>query len=259
MRTKRKVTFIFIAGAEGSGTTLMSRLLSAPKCCASLGGLHVKVPPLEDTQALADAFQAANRFVCDRKATFADNRQAKRQWRSAWEGILESDSFAHTTHFVFKRSFPFGNPREQFVPHLWDVEDVIGDVEFAVMFRDPRASTFSTLRRGFDQDLRRLAVLCSEQLTLLSAQAQTIPKARLKVISYSKLCLQPAATLAPLIVGFGLDRDAMHKATAQELPAPLIDDRYRRTLSSDQISYLDEFFDARRCTQWEFLKNAAGE
>jgi hypothetical protein len=34
----RHATFVFIAGAEGSGTTLLLRLFSAPARCASLGG-----------------------------------------------------------------------------------------------------------------------------------------------------------------------------------------------------------------------------
>ena len=148
MNVKRKVTFIFIAGAEGSGTTLMSRLLSAPKYCASLGGLYVKIPPSEDAQALVDEFQSANRLVWDRKASFAENREARKRWQAAWERILASESFLDITHFVFKRSYPFGNPREQFVPHLWDVCDIIGAAQFVVMVRDPRASAFSTLRRA---------------------------------------------------------------------------------------------------------------
>jgi len=136
---------------------------------------------------------------------------------------------------------------------------MIGDVQFVVMVRDPRASAFSTLRRGFDQDLRKLAVLCSEQLSLLSAQAQTIPEHRLKVVSYSRLCLRPAETLAPFLTSFELDRDEVQQAIAHELPSPLVDDRYQRSLSADQVTWLDEFFDNRRCKQWEFLKVAAGE
>ena len=223
------------------------------------GGLYVKVPPSEDAQVLTEEFQSANSLACDRKASFTENREAKRQWRAVWERILTSSSFVDTTHFVFKRSFPFGSPRERFVPHLWDVDDVIGDVQFTVMFRDPRASTFSTLRRGFDRDLRRLAVLCSEQLTMLSAQAETLPEDRLNVVSYSRLCLRPAETLAPLVTCLGLDSNEVHAAIAQELPGPLVDDRYERVLSPDQVTWLDEFFDNRRSRQWEFLKIASGD
>jgi hypothetical protein len=46
-------------------------------------------------------------------------------------------------------------------PLLQDVDEMVGNVQFVVMYRDPRASSYSTLRRGFDKDLRGLAVLCS--------------------------------------------------------------------------------------------------
>ena len=222
-----------------------------------LGGLYVKIPPSEDAQALSDEFQSANRLVWDRKGSFAENRQAREKWGAAWERILASESFSDITHFVFKRSFPFSNPREQFVPYLWDVEELTGKPLFVVMFRDPRASAFSTLRRGFDQDLRRLAVLCSEQSTLLSAQAQTIPADQLKVVSYSRLCLRPVETIAPLLTSFELAGDAVHQAIVDELPTPLVDDRFKCVLSEDQVTWLSEFFDDRRCRQWGFLKIAS--
>ena len=61
----------------------------------------------------------------------------------------------------------------------------------------------------------------------------------------------------PLLASCELNRDEVHHAIAQELPTPLVDDRYKRGLSADQISWLDEFFDDHRCKQWEFLKIAA--
>jgi hypothetical protein len=168
----------------------MSRLLAAPKTAASLGGLYVKTPQSEEAARLTEEFQSVNYLVWDRKASFAENREARRKWRAVWEHILGCAAFAGTTHFVFKRSFPFGIPRERYVPYLQDVDEMVGNVQFVVMYRDPRASSYSTLRRGFDKDLRGLAVLCSEQLTLLAAQTRTIPENRLKVVSYSKLALR---------------------------------------------------------------------
>ena len=259
METRKNVHFIFIAGAEGSGTTLMSRLLAAPKTAASLGGLYVKTPQSEEAARLTEEFQSVNYLVWDRKASFAENREARRKWRAVWEHILGCAAFAGTTHFVFKRSFPFGIPRERYVPYLQDVDEMVGNVQFVVMYRDPRASSYSTLRRGFDKDLRGLAVLCSEQLTLLAAQTRTIPENRLKVVSYSKLCLAPADTIAPLLRRCDLDHEEVQRAIEREFPKPKVDDRYRRALGADQVAWLDEFFDERRCRHWAFLKAAAGE
>jgi hypothetical protein len=257
VETKKSVHFIFIAGAEGSGTTLMSRLLAAPKTAASLGGLYVKTPQSEEASRLTEEFQSVNYLVWDRKASFGENREARRKWRAVWERILCSTAFAGTTHFVFKRSFPFGIPRERYVPYLQDVDEMVGNVQFVVMYRDPRASSYSTLRRGFDKDLRGLAVLCSEQLTLLAAQTPTIPENRLKVVSYSKLCLAPADTVAPLLRRCDLDHEEVQRAVEREFPKPKVDDQ--RALGADQVAWLDEFFDERRCRHWAFLKAAAGE
>jgi hypothetical protein len=132
VETKKSVHFIFIAGAEGSGTTLMSRLLAAPKTAASLGGLYVKTPQSEEASRLTEEFQSVNYLVWDRKASFAENREARRKWRAVWERILGSTAFAGTTHFVFKRSFPFGIPRERYVPYLQDVDEMVGNVQFVV-------------------------------------------------------------------------------------------------------------------------------
>ena len=54
VETKKSVHFIFIAGAEGSGATLMSRPLAAPKTAASLGGLYVKTPQSEEASRLTE-------------------------------------------------------------------------------------------------------------------------------------------------------------------------------------------------------------
>jgi Sulfotransferase family len=236
----------------------MSRLLAAPKTATSLGGLYVKTPQSEEASRLTEEFQSVNYLVWDRKAAFAENRDARRKWRAV--GILCSTAFAGTTHFVFKRSFPFGTPRERYVPYLQDVDEMVGNVQFVVMHRDPRASSYSTLRRGFDKDLRGLAVLCSEQLTLLAAQSQTVPENRLKVVSYSKLCLAPADTVAPLLRRCDLDHEAVQRAIEREFPKPKVDDLYRRALlGADQVARLEEFLDERRRRHRAFLKAAVGE
>jgi hypothetical protein len=257
-RTNRR-HFIFIAGAEGSGTTLMSRLLAAPQTCASLGGLYYKIPPSEEAQRLVEEFRSAGRLTWDRKISFAEHLNARENWKRAWQRILACEAFTGVTHFVFKRSFPFATPREQFVPYLWDIDDLIGQPLFVIMYRNPCAAVYSTLRRGFDTDLRRLAVLCSEQLTNISAQAQTIDESRLKVVSYKDLCMRPSETIEPLLGTCALDREQVLSAVARELPTPSVDDRYRRELGTNEVTCLEQFFDKRRRKQWNYLKERSGE
>lgn len=253
------VRLTFVAGAEGSGTTLLLRLLSVPATSASLGGNHFKIPAADEAQRLAEGFKWASSTVWDRTLSFAENHEGRRKWRAAWADILASEAFAGISHYLFKRSFPFGKPHGQFVPYLWDVADVCGDVNFIIIYRDPRASTYSALRRGFDQDLRRLALMCSEQLTSLSAQARTLPEDRLHVLSYRRLCSHPSETIERLLVALDLDGEGIRQAAARELPEPMIDDRFRRELPADDVAWLDGFFDERRCRQWDFLRSSAEE
>ena len=56
--------FAFVAGAEGSGTTMLLRLLSLPRRCGSLGGIFIKYPP--DARGLVGTFDASNRQLWDR-------------------------------------------------------------------------------------------------------------------------------------------------------------------------------------------------
>src|SRR5436190_22985045 len=74
--------FVFIVGAEGSGTTLLLRLLSRPECCASLGGNYLKLPDTPEAQQLAGELETAHRDLCDRKASFAECEDARRRWQA---------------------------------------------------------------------------------------------------------------------------------------------------------------------------------
>src|SRR5262249_423825 len=145
--TKR---FIFIGGAEGSGTTLLLRLLSSPNCCASLGGNYQKLPDFPVAKQLAAEFVAANNLVWDRRLSFEERETGRRKWRLAMDHILAAPAFAGTSHYLFKRSFPFRLPHGSYSPDLWDVLELWPDVRILVVYRDPRAATYSAFRRRFD-------------------------------------------------------------------------------------------------------------
>ena len=164
----KNMNFIFIAGAEGSGTTLLLRILSAPTACASLGGNYLKIPPTSGARHLVDEFRVGNAISWDGRLSESERSEGQRKWHAAWNKIVASDAFSGVQHFLFKRSFPFGVPHGQRSPVFRDITKLVDTAHFVVIYRDPRASTYSALRRGFDQDLRQLANICSEQLTLCS-------------------------------------------------------------------------------------------
>jgi hypothetical protein len=242
--------FVFIAGAEGSGTTLLLRLVSSPDCCAALGGNYQKLPNHPEARFLADNFVAANARVWNRKLSWEEHENGRADWRAAMGAIFAAPAFAETSTYVFKRSFPFAQPRDQFTPDLWDVIDFWPGARILVIFRDPRASTYSAFRRKFDSDLRRLAVVCSEQLTWLAAQVRAIGLEHVLVISYVKLCTDPWAVLAD----FCAIRDKFNEAAHGQEMDVAADLRWRRELSKRDSEWLDQFFDERRRRQWNLLE-----
>lgn len=65
-------------------------------------------------------------------------------------------------HFVLKRSFPARIPGDMVYPDLWDVLSLPGQTRVVVIYREPCAAVYSTFRRRFDTDLRRLAIMCAD-------------------------------------------------------------------------------------------------
>jgi hypothetical protein len=245
--------FIFIGGVEGSGTTLLLRLLSSPSGCASLGGNYVKLPDHPEARSLAEAFERTNRRVWNRKLSFQDQEDGYQQWRASMDRILASSAFKDTSHFLFKRSFPFAQPRDQYAPDLWDILGLWPDVRILVIYRDPRAATFSAFRGKFDSDLRRLAIVCSEQLTSLAAQVRAIGPRQVRIISYRQLCEDAPRVLRPVADFCAIPFDQVNTAVQAEPMDAATDTRWARELGAKDTAWLDRFFNDRRRRQWDIL------
>ena len=252
MNQSRKL--IFIGGVEGSGTTVLLRLLSAPDGCASLGGNFQKLPNHPDAKSLADSFMAANSRVWDRKLSFEEHEKSRQDWRTAMDCILTASSYAETVRFVFKRSFPFANPRDQYTPDLWDIFALFPDCRIVLIYRDPRAATYSAFRRKFDTDIRRLAVVCNEQLTWLAGQVRAIGLEQVRVISYARLCANPEAALERIACFCSIPFDQVIDAVRREGLRTNQDTRWMRELNPEDSNWLNQFFDGRRLRQWEILE-----
>jgi hypothetical protein len=248
---------IFIGGAEGSGTTMLRRLLSGPDVCASYSENFSKLPGHPDARPLLKAFVDGTKRLWDRSGSRSEHQQAFGDLQQSVTKIAISPAFSAQTCIVVKRSFPFGGPRYQYVPDLWDMLDVMPDTRIVVIFRNACAATYSALRRGFDTDIRRLAISCCTQLTWLAGQVDAIGFDKVHVVSYSTLCASPDAALAPLAGFCGLPLDALRQAAREEGLLRDADDRYRSELEAADLEWLESFFDERRCRQWSILADRA--
>jgi hypothetical protein len=246
--------FFFIAGAEGSGTTLLLRLLSSPPHCCSLGGNFLKIPDVQEARELATQFIQNNNAAWDTSLSFAEHDAAVRQFGATLAEILRSPHFSGQTHFFFKRSFPFATPKGRFTPDLWDLENLLPGTRYIAIYREPRAACFSALRRGFDTDLRRLAVMCSAQLTALAAQMRALDGARRRVIAYQQLCEQPLQVLGDLARFCELSPESLGAAIDTERIERSLNQQFLKALSPAMLASLEGFFDARRRRQWSDLE-----
>ena len=125
--------FIFLGGAEGSGTTLLLRLLSAPTTCTSLGGNYFKIPEHPAAKPLTDAFNAAHADLSDRSLPLAEHLAARAAWHAATDAICASPAFSEHDVLVFKRSFPFGADGDLRTPDLWQAVDLIADTRIVIL------------------------------------------------------------------------------------------------------------------------------
>ena len=248
---------IFIAGAEGSGTTLLRRLVAAPDCCASFGRDIAKMLEQPEAEELFTGFEEASRRLWDRLLTLREHEQARQDWHRIAALMAASPGFAAVTHFVMKRSFPFGPTQERSCPDLWDVLALPIETRIVAIYRDPCAATYSALRRDFGTDLHRLAVRCANHLIFLAGQMRAIDPTQRRIISYPALCAAPAAVLEPLAEFCGLPAAPMLEAASGEGILNDTDRRYANELAPSDVAWLEAYFSPGRRRQWEILERGA--
>jgi hypothetical protein len=244
---------IFIIGASGSGTTMLTRILSSPPYVIGLGGNSDTIPK-ENQKAvrLARIFKQATKNLWDRKAGFEVHGKAKQVLRAVTDELFELDAFQKATRLLHKRSAPFGIG-DRYRPDLLDLFELFSDPKVLVAYREPKASTYSSLRRGFSRNLRQSAVICEEQLTYLNAQIQSLGRQACMVLNYETFCAHPMECIEDVASFCQLDQDELRRATLAENVTPLQIDRWRKALPNKDVEYLDSFFSEARRSQWSLL------
>ena len=232
-----------------------------PCCCACRLNLHAALAWGHAHQAaggprcirLAIAFRQSIQAVWNRNLSFQEHAAARSAWASARDDILRAPIFGGVDRFIFKHSWPFGFPRAGHSLHLRDIEDLFPGSRHVVICRDPPAATYSALRRGFDTNLRRLAVVCAEQLTRLAAQVAALPQERMMVVSYEIMCAEPASVLGPLLDFCEISPEETNVTAERAGLNSRANSRYGEELG-EEAAWLGSFFDSHRRRQWSVLE-----
>lgn len=249
--------FVFIAGAGGSGTTMLLRILGGTPVSAAIGGNHISLPKeATDAIRIVKEFRKTNLDMWDRYGTCAQIEAALVRSGELLDELMGQPELAGVTHIVFKRSFPFGDG-DRYRPDLYDLTRLFGQVRVVVPYRDPKAAAYSILRRGFFDHIRQCAIICEEQLTLLSAQLAAMPEASRYVYRYESFCEDPRRHVSRMAQVCGLPEDELVAALDAERVQSDRIDRWRNELPAGEVEFLDSFFDESRIGQWQALVDAS--
>ena len=253
MSTSRPYRFLFLIGASGSGTSMLSRLLGTPANCVCLGGSDVSVPREQRAAyRLVKQFQKANDHVWNRWESAERAGAGRRRMLEKIDALLAMPGYEQVDTVVFKRSAPF-HRGDRYRPDLRDIDGMFRDYRILAIYRDPRASSASSYRRKFADNLRACAVITEEQLTCVSAQLATFPQERIASFGYEDFCREPMAHIDRIAAFCGLDAAPLEEAIAGERVAPDRIDAWKKRLDTEAGKFLDDYFDERRRSQWSHL------
>lgn len=245
--------FVFVIGASGSGTSMLSRLLGAPPGCVCLGGSDVSIPKRErSAYRIAKRFQRANDHAWNRWRAADRAEEGRRRMLELIERLLRMPGYTDVSSVIFKRSAPF-HRGDRYRPDLRDIERMFDDHRIVVIYRDARASTASSHRRKFADNLRACAVITEEQLTCLAAQLATLPEESYATFQYEDFCRDPDDYVGRIATFLGMDVDPLLDAVRKERVSSDRVDAWRTRLTEDEVAFLDDYFDERRCSQWARL------
>jgi hypothetical protein len=250
---------LFLSGASGSGTTLLTRILSAPKAVLTIGGKHRTVPRDDaDAYHLTDKFNQVTTALWDREGDYLKHAVAAGELREIVGRFLAFPQFSSVTHLLMKRSAPF-HEGDRYRPDIRDLLDAFPDLKIVVTLRDPRAATYSTFRRDFVDNLRFAAVVCDEMLTYLAAQLGTLSRDSFRVVNYEDFCVRPHVYGRMLADFCGLSEDEVLAAIEVEKPDPTKNELWQTALSDEEQAFLNTYFSERRRHQWGLLTAAAAD
>lgn len=264
---REEVHINFVIGVQGSGTTMMSRLLGYPANAEVILGNHISIAGGRESMlvkyfrfrrrsgvgGILDDLEWSSATFWSRKASVKSAEKAKASFMKAVDRFKEVPKYAHVQNLIFKRSAPFyvGDSHR---PDLLDILDMFPSAKILVMLRDPRASAYSALKRGFVNNIRYSAIICEEQLLLLDARLKAIDEKTCHIVNYKAFCNDPEIHIGKIAELFSMDEAELLKSVKKEGLVKNKNEAWRNKLSKEEVEFLDAYFDNRRMQQFSKLK-----
>ena len=183
---------VFVAGVEGSGTTILGKLLSIPDFAVALGGGYVSPTPLGyDTGSVRARLNAFTRVLWRHS-----NPPLGANKRRILKEIGALPVAGVFSHVIYKRSYPFEDVRH--FPNLADLDKIANNVRVVVSRRNPLENAASILRRGFVDTLKASIERVARAYRILGLQLEKFDKDRVHVVDYETLISDSFATIGGL-------------------------------------------------------------
>jgi hypothetical protein len=141
MKSFKECRVLFIAGVEGSGTTLMLKLFDKIPGYASLGGNYF-------SEGYQDTGARLNELT---EKLWRLPRPSAQKHREILTSINNLTVEKDINTIVYKRSYPFSGP--SFIPHLEDIPLICKDHRIILMRRHFFENVNSILRRNFEDSI----------------------------------------------------------------------------------------------------------
>lgn len=168
------------------------------------------------------------------------------------QNIIRNYTKEKITHLMEDMSFPFNQPRNAVCrPDILDFIDLISDLielKFLVLYRDPIAATYSSLRRGFNKNVYEQARIVEDNLIYIDKSLSVCGPHLYKTLIFEDFLKEPHAYLEGLASWLGVDHSLLAQGV-QNLREPHV----LAAIPENIRTVLTDFFSENRIRLWESL------
>lgn len=236
-----KNNFFFVAGASGSGSTVLAQVLTNLRGSLGVGDAHRTL-----TLPIAEKFTEASQLAWERLTDFKSHDFHMSRLKKMLSIIETMQHQEQVDRIVFRRSTQNGDTVR---PDLVDIMGVFPYAKVLVAYRDPASAAYSAYSRRLGHTLRHCALQQEEQLTLLSAWVGLFPSDRVMVVEYEDFCARSRRYDGALSEFCGVDVDDMYSVISAYPFDRAEAFAWTKSAKEEDVSRLMEFFSPRK-SQW---------